>query len=318
MSSYEIITNNISKIIDEEYLKTRLVDNQITIYWGISMSEIPTVRYLHTFMKISDFLRSGCKVIVLLADLHAYLQNKKKNWELIELRTKYYQEIILRVLKLLNVDISNLFFVKGSKFQLSIDYTIKYYDLLHRIKIDDAIKSMEGIIENDDTVSQLVYPILQLTDEYYLNVDVEFGDYKQEKIFELGHNVNKEKVNKTTYLIGPYINDFSINLLENESVIRQKIKKINFSKDDIENDLFKFMKYIILPKNNKISFKTFYDDKTYDLTTFEELQTLFLEKKVRPIDIKQIVCNFLIDFLKPLRDDKELYILLMKSYPKIK
>ena len=33
-------------------------------------------------------------MIVLLADLHGYLDNQKAPWELLELRTKYYEFII--------------------------------------------------------------------------------------------------------------------------------------------------------------------------------------------------------------------------------
>ncbi len=44
--------------------------------------------------KIADFLMAGCEVTILFADLHAYLDNMKAPWELLKLRTEYYEVII--------------------------------------------------------------------------------------------------------------------------------------------------------------------------------------------------------------------------------
>lgn len=34
-------------------------------------------------LKIGDYLKAGCHVTILFADLHAYLDNMKSNWELL-------------------------------------------------------------------------------------------------------------------------------------------------------------------------------------------------------------------------------------------
>ncbi len=298
ISEYNKITRNITKITNEDYLLDKVSKNETTIYWGVSVDDVPTIRYIHSFLKIGDFLNSGCKVIVLLADLHAYLNSKKRKWSDIEIKTKYYKEILLKTMKVLNIDISNLFFVNGSQFQLSIDYTIKYFDLLNRVKIEDAKEAMNAT--DSDTMSKLVYSVLQLSDEYHLKVDAEFGDYKQEKIFELGCKLNKEKVNKISYLIGPYINDFSICLTDGEDIIRQKIKKINFKKDDVDNDLFRMVKHIIFLMNKSVEVKALYTNTIYYVNSYEEFEKLFLSKDISTNDIKTFVIKFLIDFLKTI------------------
>jgi len=288
---YDKIIRNTSKVTNEDYLMRKLEEGQITIYWGVSVDELATIRYLHTFLKIADFLNSGCKVIVLLADLHAYLNSKKRKWSDIELKTKYYKDILLKTMKTLNIDISNLFFVKGSQFQLSIDYTIKYFDLLNCVKIQDAKESMN--VKDDDTMSKLVYPILQLADEYHLKADAEYGDYKQEKIFQLGCKMN----NKISYLIGPYINDFSIYLTDSKEVIEQKIRKISFAKDDLNNDLFLIVKHIIFLVHKSIEIKALYTNVIYYINSYEEFEKLFLSRDISPNDIKLFITNFLINFI---------------------
>lgn len=53
------------------------------------------------------------QVTVLLADLHAYLDNMKAPWSLIEYRTQYYQAIIKAMLKAIGVSIEKLRFIQG-------------------------------------------------------------------------------------------------------------------------------------------------------------------------------------------------------------
>lgn len=59
------------------------------------------------------------QVTILFADLHAYLDNMKAPWELLELRVKYYEQVIKAMLESIGVPLDKLKFVKGTDFQLS-------------------------------------------------------------------------------------------------------------------------------------------------------------------------------------------------------
>ena len=85
--------------------------------------------YFVPISKLSDMLRAGCHVTVLFADLHAYLDNMKAPWDLLQLRTQYYQEVIKAMLQAINVPIDKLKFVQGTEFQLSQAYTLDVYKL---------------------------------------------------------------------------------------------------------------------------------------------------------------------------------------------
>jgi len=63
----------------------------------------------------------------LFADLHAFLDNMKSTWELLENRVKHYQRVIQAMLKSIGVPIEKLKFVKGSEYQLSREYTLDVY-----------------------------------------------------------------------------------------------------------------------------------------------------------------------------------------------
>lgn len=59
------------------------------------------------------------QVTILFADLHAYLDNMKAPWELLELRVKYYEQVIKAMLESIGVSLEKLKFVKGTDYQLS-------------------------------------------------------------------------------------------------------------------------------------------------------------------------------------------------------
>lgn len=56
---------------------------------------------------------------ILFADLHAYLDNMKAPWELLELRVQYYEQVIKAMLESIGVPLDKLKFIKGTDFQLS-------------------------------------------------------------------------------------------------------------------------------------------------------------------------------------------------------
>ena len=68
-------------------------------------------------MKIAELLAAGCHVKILLADLHAYLDNMKSTLELVKFRAKYYELLVKATLRAVGVDISLLEFVYGSDYQ---------------------------------------------------------------------------------------------------------------------------------------------------------------------------------------------------------
>ena len=72
------------------------------------------------------------QVTVLLADLHAYLDNLKSTWELLDYRVKYYEFIIKSMLESIGVPLDNLKFVRGT------DYQLKKYDQL-QVLVQDTI-----------------------------------------------------------------------------------------------------------------------------------------------------------------------------------
>lgn len=127
--------------------------------------------------KIAQFLAAGCEVTILLADIHAFLDNLKAPIELVNQRAKYYEFVITWMLKAVGVDTEQLKFVLGSSFQKGADYVMDVYRLSSVVSEHDAKRAGAETVKqsNNAPLSGLLYPILQILDEQYLDVDVQFG-----------------------------------------------------------------------------------------------------------------------------------------------
>lgn len=116
---YKFITRNLAEWLGDEKLKNILKERNLKLYWGTATTGKPHIGYFTPMSKIADFLRGGVEVTILFADLHAYLDNMKAPWELLELRTQYYEVLIKAMLKSIDVPLDNLKFVKGTDYQLT-------------------------------------------------------------------------------------------------------------------------------------------------------------------------------------------------------
>ena len=72
----------------EDKLKEILKKRDLKVYWGTAPTGKPHVGYFVPVFKIADYLEAGCEVTILFANMHAYLDNMKSTWELLEKRTK--------------------------------------------------------------------------------------------------------------------------------------------------------------------------------------------------------------------------------------
>lgn len=122
---------------------------------------------------------------ILFADLHAYLDNMKAPWDLLEHRVKYYEAVIKAMLTSIGVPLEKLKFVRGSTYQLKPDFTLDVYRLVSMVTEHDAKKAGAEVVKQVDhpLLSAMLYPLLQCLDEEYLKVDAQFGGVDQRKIF---------------------------------------------------------------------------------------------------------------------------------------
>lgn len=177
-------------------LKNILKKRNLKVYWGTAPTGKPHIAYFIPIVKIADFLNADCEVTILLADLHAYLDNMKAPWELLHYRTDYYESIIKAMLLSINTPLTKLHFIRGTStmpqaacadYQLNKSYTTDMHRLTTLITERDSKKAGTEVVKqiNNPLISSMLYPVLQGLDEEYLKVDAQFGGIDQRKIFVL-------------------------------------------------------------------------------------------------------------------------------------
>ena len=214
-------------------------------------------------VKIAHFLRAGCTVKILLADIHGFLDNLKAPLDLVKYRAEYYRFVITALLKSVNVPIDRLEFVLGSSYQLSEKYTMDIFRLSSVVTEHDAKKAGAEVVKQVEnaTLSGLIYPLMQALDEEHLDVDAQFGGVDQRKIFALameqlpkvGYKVRAHLMNAMVPgLAGGKMSasdpDSKIDVLDTADTVKRKLKKAHcVPKETDGNGIIGFVEYVLLP-----------------------------------------------------------------------
>lgn len=339
---YHLITRNLQEVLGEEELKKILKERDLVVYWGTAPTGRPHVGYFVPMTKLADFLAAGCHVKILLADIHAFLDNLKAPIDLVKYRTEYYEKLIKQVLKSLGIPIEKLEFITGSDYQLTSNYIMDQYKLTSIVTEHDAKKAGSEVIKQVENplLSGLIYPLMQSLDEEYLGVDAQFGGVDQRKIFILSEKYLPQlNYKKRIHLMNPMVPglqgvkmsssevDSKIDFLDSKESVQKKIKKAFCEEGNIENNgILKFFQYVIFPlksstlagsstveikRPEKFGGSLFYDQ-------FEGLERDFKEKLIHPGDLKQTLIALLNEYLDPIRkafESPELQNLTELAYP---
>jgi tyrosyl-tRNA synthetase len=343
-----LITRNLAEILapkdGDVVLRKILAKRPLKIYWGTAPTGRIHIGYLLPMMKLADFLRAGCQVTILIADLHAMLDKMKSTPEQLADRTEYYELTIRGILTILGVDLQqeNLHFVRGRSFQLTPEYT---FDLLHQsghISVRHAQKAGSEVVKQTDkaVVTDVIYPIMQVLDEKYLGVDVQMGGIDQRHIFTLSREMTHLKKKALFHFMGPLLPALSteeptaentkmssssgvkIDLLFGKKAITKNFNAVYCLAGDKErNPVLDLAKQLVYPllEYTKVPFvicrkEEYGGDISY--STYNDLETDFVENNLHPQDLKNGISLFFTNLLQPLRDvfDTKENRALLKSY----
>ena len=262
----------------------------------------------------------------------------KAPWELLSLRTTYYQQIITEMLKSINVPTEKLKFVRGSDYQLSKEYTLDVYKLSTLITEHDAKKAGAEVVKQVEhpLLSGLLYPGLQALDEEYLKIDAQFGGVDQRKIFTLAekylpqlgytkrvHLMNCMVPGLTGAKMSSSEEDSKIDLLDSPEAVKKKLKKAFCEPGNIEdNGVLAFVKHVIFPifiQDGKFVVKRSEEHGgNMEFGSFEAIQEAFASLQLHPGDLKLAVEGYINQLLAPIRkafDTPELKKLTNSAYP---
>jgi tyrosyl-tRNA synthetase len=327
----DLIKRNTQEIVTEAEL-TKLIESKKTpvVYLGTAITGRPHIAYFTWVLKLTDFLKAGFKVKLLLADLHGALDNCP--WEVLEHRYKYYSQIITLMFKSLRADINNFEIVKGSDFQLKKEYVFDVLRMSSFTSVNDCKRAGSEVVKFGDNpkLSGLIYPIMQALDEEYLKVDIQYGGVDQRKILMFAReNLPKMGYKQRIEFMTPMIAGLTgskmsasdqaskIDLLDEEKIIKKKIGSAFCPEGEVENNgVLAFLKYVVFPHKGSLLIER--PDKfggNAEYKSYEDLEKDYVAKKLHPADAKNALArevNLLLDPVRKGFTDSEL---LKKAYP---
>lgn len=262
--SVALIKANLAEVLNPEIIDDVVLREKrpLRLYWGTAPTGRPHCGYFVPVLKIAEFLRAGCHVQILLADLHAVIDNQKSPAELVGFRAKYYELVVKSLLRSIGVDLSQLHFVLGSSYQKSGDYFFDNLKIFSTMKVGQAQRASAEVVKQSDDpiIGNLVYPIMQALDEEYLKVDAQFGGLDQRKIFALAlETLPKIGYKVRAHLMNPMVPGLGeggkmsasdpnskIDILDDHSTVEKKLKKAVCVPKMVEgNGVIAFLEHVI-------------------------------------------------------------------------
>ncbi|KAH8694889.1 putative tyrosyl-tRNA synthetase [Talaromyces proteolyticus] len=337
---FDLIRENLAEILNPELLESILAEGRNPrVYFGTATTGRPHTGYFTPAIKIAQLLAAGCEVVILLADVHAFLDSMKAPFELVENRVKYYQKIITAILEAVGVSTEKLEFVLGSSYQRNVDYVMDVYRLSALTSEHDARKAGAEIVKQSSNapLSGLLYPILQVLDEEYLKVDAELGGIDQRKLFVAATEwLPKLGYRKRAHLITPMVpglmggkmsssdQDSKIDLLDPPEDVAKKIRKSKAAPKIIEdNGLVALIEFVLLPAailNGKKEFRVERRDaEPLIYTNIQQLKDDYTNDILTPQLLKPAVADALNSLMAPIQkayqDSPEWQEITLKAYP---
>jgi len=307
-----LIEKGTLEVVNTEDLKEVLEKDTPIAYTGYEPSGKIHLGHAITVMKLKQLQKLGFKIKILLADYHAYLNGKGTLEEIKE--TAKYNEKCFKALGLEN----DTEFVYGSSFQTKPDFSDKVYTLATLTTLKRAKRSMDQVSRHDDNpkVASVVYPLMQVVDMEFLEVDIALGGMEQRKIQMLAReNLPKIGYKAPVCIHTPLLHGLDgdekmssskgnfIAIDDDENEIKKKIKKSYCPMEEIEgNPIIEITKHFIFSNQEKILIER--PEKfggNLELNE-EELINIYKSGELHPMDLKGAVTNFLIEYLKPARE----------------
>ncbi|WP_435176937.1 tyrosine--tRNA ligase [Halorussus sp. AFM4] len=319
MDAYELISRNVEEVVTEEEVRALAEDPEgKRVYVGYEPSGVLHIGHMLTANKLIDLQDAGMEVVVLLADVHAYL-NGKGTFEEIEATAEKMRKQFLAY----GLDEDQTEFVYGSDYQLNEDYALD----LHKLELDTTLNRAQRAmaeIQGGETpkVSHVVYPLMQALDIEYLDLDLAVGGMDQRKV----HMLMREELPEIGYearpcLHTPILADLgtgegkmsssegvTISMEDSTEDIEEKVNSAfcpptRDPEGDLENPVLEIFRYHVFPRFETVVVERpdeYGGDLEYD--DYEALASDLESGELHPADAKSALAKYLDELVAPGRE----------------
>lgn len=311
-----ILSRNTEEIVTKEEAKILLDKKTFPFYYGTAPSGPVHFGYFIPLGKVFDTIKIGGKCTILIADRHAYLDDRKTPWEEMEIRSEYYETCVKFAL---GKTAEKIKFIRGSSFQTNKYYVDDLFKISGITTVTRAKRAASEVVRmTNPKVSGLMYPLMQTLDIPYLNAELVIGGIDQRHIYMLSRELLPEiGYKKPVCVFTPLITSLKgrgekmsasipgthIKVHDSEEEIAKLIKSAYCPpKETSGNPVVDLAKYIILPLKEKINIERptkFGGDVTYKDSN--KLEKDYKSGDLHPNDLKSGVTKALSEIAKPIR-----------------
>ncbi|MGL4670330.1 MAG: tyrosine--tRNA ligase [Methanobacteriaceae archaeon] len=311
----EEIQNGTLEVIGLSDLEDVLKKDSPIAYTGYEPSGKVHLGHAITINKLIQLQKMGFKIKILLADFHAFLNGKgtlEEISEVAEYNKKCFQALGLS---------EDTEFILGSKFQLDEEYTTNLYKLSLLTTLVRAKRSMDQVSRFDENpkVASVVYPLMQVADMLALEVDIALGGMEQRKIQMLAReNLPKLGIESPICIHTPLLHGLDgdakmssskenyIAIDDSEKEIKDKIKKSYCPIKEIDgNPIIELANYFVFPQQQTLLIKRPEKFGGNLKLTQEELIKKYEYGELHPLDLKNAITDYIIEYLAPVRQYME-------------
>ncbi len=327
MDKIKALISNTEEVVTSEELQAVLQKPTFSGYIGFEPSGIVHLGWKICTNKIKDFLACGFHFTVLLADWHAYI-NDKLGGDIDKI--KHCGKYMEHCFAAMGVDVSKIDFIYAS------DYVgdPKYWEMVLRTSKAVSVARVKRAMdimgrdseEAEKDLSKLFYPAMQVSDIFYLNVDVAYGGTDQRHAHMLARDVAKKIGRKAPVAIHtPLLTGLEsggrmdplevkmskskpnsmISIHDDPESIKRKIQKAYCPEKQVEgNPILEICKFVIFPELKDKVFVIERPEKfggTLTFSSYDSLEQAFLQG-LHPLDLKQATATYINKILAPIHE----------------
>ncbi|MFB6111313.1 MAG: tyrosine--tRNA ligase [Halobacteriaceae archaeon] len=323
MDAYDLLMRNTAEVVTEEEVEALAANpSGKRAYVGWEPSGALHLGHMLVTNKLIDLQEAGMEIVILLADVHAYLNGKGTFEELRSTADRMREQFLAY-----GLDAETTEFVLGSEFQLEESYLLDLHQLAVDTSLNRAQRAMAELQSGETAaVSHVVYPLMQALDIEYLDLDLAVGGLDQRKV----HMLHREKIPRLEYearpcLHTPIIADpgtgvgkmsssegIDITMEDDRASIEEKIQSAycpptrnpepTEDGTERENPVLQLFQYHVFPRVENVLIERpqqYGGDVTYE--SYEALATALEAGDLHPADAKSALADALDDIIAPGR-----------------
>ena len=317
----ERVTRQAEEVVTQQELEQVMLQDEKKAYIGFEPSGLVHTGWVICANKIRDLQRAGFDVTVLLADWHAWVNDKLNgDMEVIKACGEYMKDCFTAL------------GVEGVRYLYASDYVndAEYWELVLRVAKNASLarirRSMDIMGRTADEAekdfSKFLYPAMQVADIFYLDLDLAYGGMDQRHAHMLCRDIAKKMDKKSPVALHTPI----LSSLDPGSRMDAKMSKskptscifIHDERGDVEekirqaycpegvaeeNPLLEFCRYLLFPSFDEMTIERpekYGGDMHFE--SYNELTAAFVKKELHPLDLKLTVAGYLNELLEPVRE----------------